>query len=607
MDETLRMGLPAWRRSSSLANRLTLIGGALAACLLLALAIYQVLRTPDADVDPYAGTQKPGTSDLAVNPADGNDNKSQTGKPQTTPEDKNGKKPTPPDQGNKTDNGGQKPIDQQPKDKTKPDNGGKEPDDKTKPPDKNGKPAPEPVLKDIPIAAPSTAVKDAGRLENDFGMGERGLILQKQKSGKWKLVELTSPVVKTGQPMLSLPGYQTPVSLNGDALRLKLAGAAPEEIPYPVLSREALVELHHTDQIDLDLTLHRGKIVLTNRTDKPAQVRLRFANTTDPELGEVWDLLLKGKGTEVFVERNTAIAPGEPFYTDPKHNDRKGPVTAVHVIVRQGKVDLRREKVTHQLQAPPGEARFYWVSTTGVGKEKLTQVPEYATEQADFSEPKMPADVKPDMQKQIQEYHKRFLETRLQMKQARKRLADDLLVNADKLDSVLKSMAKSDKFAERILAVRCYGAVDSLDALVDALGTKDLVDVRRAAIDTLRRWISYERDNDHELYDVLTDRSNYTTNDAVSLITMLHGFSAKDALTSSAIYEALIPKLNHEKLALRELAALQLYLELPRHFPHSIGLEEINYSPDAPEEVRAMAVQQWQQLLAAGKLPPRSK
>lgn len=594
-DEILRLGLPAWRQRSSWASRLTLLGGTLAACLLLALAIYQATRPPEHD--DSNGTMAAGSGD-----------KKPSAPPDIQPGPGAGKKTVtqPEPKGNGTD----KPDPNIPDDKTKPKpmgNGTDKPDPKVPVPPPQ--PPPPAGLKIIAIAAPKTAVKEVGKFERNPSPLEPSILLQKVKQaaqpGKWQHVDVLNPKVYTGAFLVSLPGYQSQIALKGDALLLKLQGALPEETPQAALAREAMVEIHQHEEVDLDLTLHRGKIVLVNRKDKPAQIRLRFSNPTDPDLGEVWDLLLKEKGTEIFVERNTAIAPGEQFYEDKDHPSRKGPVAAIHVIVREGKVDLRRQSVTHTLQKPPGEARFYWVSSTGAGKQKLDEVPDYAADKTDFAEPKLPADVKPDMKKQILDYHKRFLETRQKMTKARKKLADEMLVNADKIDAVLKSLVKSNEYADRILAVRCYGSLDKLSGLVDALATRDLVDVRRCAIDTLRRWVSYERDNDYLLFKALSEQQ-YSSLDSISIITMLHGFSPQDALTSAAIYEALIPKLNDPKMALRELAGLHLYVELQKHFPAPIG-DTIQYSPDGTEAERAAAEEQWHALLKAGKLPPRIK
>jgi hypothetical protein len=620
-DETLRMGLPAWRKRSSWASRMTLVGGALAACLLLALAIYQALKPPALPEQSHNnGKEQTGTA-----PGKDKDtikNKTAPVPPDTStdhPKSTTSKAPTP------AGNGSENPVPPPAKfqaalAKTAPAGTGqvaslaklKTPENMTA----NAKSGAEATtaLPSVPVVAikpASQTTQVAGDFERSPLPNEPEILLQKLKPDRWHMVHKLKPKVETGSPLVSLPGYQSVIALkkpkdDAPTLKLKLIGALPEETPAAGLARESMVELHAHDQLDLDMTLHRGKVLITNLKDKPAHIRLRFANTTDPDLGEVWDLVLIDKGTEIFAERTTAIPPGEPFYLKANHTSRKGPVSAVHVVVREGNVLLRREKVTYHLQKPPGDARFYWVSTTGVGKEKLTSVPDYASDKAEVPAPDLPKEADPKVAKQIMDFHQKFLEMREKMKKARFKLMNELLGSPDKIETVLKSMVKSDQVTERVLAVRCYGAVDRLDALVDALGVKDFIDVRRTAIETLRRWISYERDNDYQLYKQLTDNSLFSSADADSLITMLHGFSAKEALTSPALYEAIIPRLNDDKLAMRELAFLQLYLELQKFLPQPVGLE-INYGPEAPPEVRAKAVTQWTELLAAGKLPPKVK
>src|SRR5262249_8146965 len=146
------------------------------------------------------------------------------------------------------------------------------------------------VWKPLALAAPSKAVQEVGKFERDPAVKVPQILLQGLKDGKWRDGTAAKPQIYSKLPLVGLPGCTSTLLLKGGGLNLKLLGALPEETPSAQLVREATVELHAHDVLDLDFTLLRGKLILTNQKDKPAQVRLRFSNPTEPEKNEVWDL-----------------------------------------------------------------------------------------------------------------------------------------------------------------------------------------------------------------------------------------------------------------------------------------------------------------------------
>jgi hypothetical protein len=80
---------------------------------------------------------------------------------------------------------------------------------------------------------------------------------------------------------------------------------------------------------------------------------------------------------------------------------------------------------------------------------------------------------------------------------------------------------------------------------------------------------------------------------------LLHGFGGKD-LVRPETYDALINYLQHQKQAVRELAAWNLQLLVPQG-------KDIAYDASAAPEERGRAQAAWRKLIPEGKLPPRAK
>src|SRR5262249_1477559 len=103
---------------------------------------------------------------------------------------------------------------------------------------------------------------------------------------------------------------------------------------------------------DLDLTLDRGRIFLSNHKDKdkgPARIRLRF-------LQEIWDLTLTEPDTEVGVELVKRYVPQIDYQSGEE------PLAQAFLTVQRGKATLK-ETNYHEyppLEAPPGPALIGW-------------------------------------------------------------------------------------------------------------------------------------------------------------------------------------------------------------------------------------------------------
>jgi hypothetical protein len=570
-DETLRLGLPPYRSRGSWSSQLVVIGVGLAAGLLLFLAILQALRPPHRTPDDNSTSSQvkgPGTSE--------------TTQEKETPTAKDTKN-TGPTQGEKTSKGGSGKETRETKETketgekkiktTEPEQG----NGKDTKPDKHTMPA------DIPVEAPATKQVEVGQYLP--AVDGQGLLLQRQaEKGTWRVLGSKDAEVVTGRSLVSLPGCPATVELQS-GLRLTLWGALREDHPLLPI-QESRVALHHHPALDADLTLERGRIVLLNPLAKPLRVRLRVDNPTNPDLPETWDLTLEKQGTAVLVDLFHVYYPGEPFYDNPKDKRRIGPEAFVNLIVRKGAIRLHREDRTLQMNAPPGPALLRWNSRVGRPSDRinLKEVPNEA-----LAEPRFP-DV-PDAR-----MRDKLLTARKEMLKARDTLRIALAPLDDRADVGLANLLKSTNRQEQILVVRCFGALDNLPELVDALADEDRPDVRQAAVDVLRGWITEGRNNDYILLGELSKK--YLKTESGSIMHLLHTFAPKDVRRTET-FGYLIANLNNPKVVLRELAAWHLYRLAP-----GLGASVGPFVASAPAEQRDRVRLEWEKLLQAGKLPP---
>jgi hypothetical protein len=573
VDETLRLGLPALRRKGGWTNWAILGGGATALVACLVLAIVMLLRSSGPDEPDGPGRAK-----------GGGDAQAKTDKKKLDA-DKVARDATDKDRQPKDEKKGDGTDDAAKKDDGKPQNGGQP---AKKPPlPLSGEPAaspPSPKVVEIgtyePPAPPASAVLLQFHPAKDGGAWQR-LVKQAKPARVW-----------SGKPLVSLPTYSSTV-LTDSGVSLTLWGTVPEAYfprsPY----FESLVVPHHSDQFDLDLTLKRGRIILTStKGDRPRKVRLRFENTTDPRAREMWDIVLEQQGAKVLVDRWGHYPAGEPFYPNAKDPERAGPVSVVVLVVLNGSARVRAGDVTHDLQMPagaPSPALLRWDSRQGAAQEvKLAALPEVTqprqslekVAQALKADPKLAED--PERQKALLKQLETQRADLAALEKAARQLNSDLLTTPP--ESGLRKALESNEPGRRKLAVRAYGALDMLPQLVDALRDKQRQDVRQVAIETLMQWCASARDHDHRLLEELQTR--YSPVESAKIMELMHRFSAL-ALKRRETYDVLITQLTTPSttLAIRELAAWHLAQLLPEAQADIQAAP--NLTPDMLEQVRA--------------------
>jgi hypothetical protein len=335
--------------------------------------------------------------------------------------------------------------------------------------------------------------------------------------------------------------------------------------PYPVV--EAAVVLHDNARADLDFTLDRGRIDLTNRKDKgEATARVRFRNQS-------WELILPEPGDQLALELYGRWPSGVHFT---RKRTEEAPTSDLVVLVLKGRADVNTGTRRFALGAPPGPALYHWDSVVGADPvpQRLVKLPDWANPGASASE----------RAKKIQP--------------ALDRLRRQLAKGAP--DQVLKEALASQDPIDRRIAVFGLAALDDLASLVDILADRSQSrEVREAAIRALRHYMGRDPRHDQELFSLLTEKKNLSPAHAEIIVDLLHSPGEADQARPET-YEALIEYLKHDRQAVRELA----YWHLIRLVPAG---RDIKYNPAGSPEEREAGYKEWKKLVPSGKLPPKGK
>lgn len=534
VDDTLRLGMPPVSGKNK-GNPLVLVMSAVAAACLLVVAVWQILK----EREQRAQGPAPSINNLV---------QASPHKIQSSPlEEKKDKK------------------DETEEPKTE------------KIEDKKGEGSDLPEVKLPAVAAPvswappSAAVQPAGKVTSD---GKEPAILLQHSADKmeWQRIGPKIPEVSTGRPLVSLPAASSVIELD-KGLKLTLVGTLPELHFPPPLLYESAVELHAHDQLDLDLTLRRGRIRVVT-PDRPARIRVRFENPTQPNQREFFDITLQTPSAEILVERWFSWPANEKFFKDPKAADRKGPIAEMTCIALFGSVLFKHHDVTHALGAPPGNVLVYWNSLKGLEKPVAFK----ALPDGLKSYHPLPAGVDPRI--------------RSEPLRARDELHQQLSTKA--VDVVLAECLKAPDPALRRLACCILAALDDFASLLEQLEQEAAPELRGTAVVMLRNWIAVSRDNEYKLHDLL--KTKYRPVEAETIVSLLHDFSAKD-LTNPDTFDLLINYLDHPQLPVRELAAWHLYALVPSG-------QKIRFSATGDAAMRRQAQASWRVLIPPGQVPP---
>jgi hypothetical protein len=612
-DETLRLGLPALRSKNVWSHGLALLSGGVIVAALLAVAIIMLFQqTPSPQVSQLRDRGKPPEKAVLPVETDGSKDKNIKPKDESGDSKKDGKKDGKPDS---------KPPG--------PDNGG------AKPPvgDKA-------VI--VPIEAPLAERKPVGKYISE--PDRPAVLLQENPTKKeWKRLNLASREVLSGSRLVSLPGYRSKVDLD-TGVRLTLWGTLPElyeynsewlpvkvseketkklRVPFLMNVLESIVTLHQPPKgLDVDLTLHHGRLLLANQKAKgPARVRVRVNDPSvprkadkpwEPEYQAVWDISLDDPGSELSLE---LIGYFDPRY-DYKPLDSKEhwpPVALLKVLALKGQSHVRYREVDYPFHAPPGQALMEWSSGAGLKLEdapggmtpvrsdsprQVTDLPEWYEAGLKGVYPALPKDMPKQQSDLLQKM--RLL--------ARKALDGLNRIGSNPELVLSETLAATDgtgggkepspeKMLPQFLALRCFAALDDLSRLLSSLTDPENRALRQTAHMILRNhWLA--REPDHELRFLKACEKRFgSRKQAADILELMHDLSLKERFSPDR-REALIDGLKDNNLAIRELCAYTLYSLFPAG-------ASIGYDPAGDSNQQDLAHQAWSKLNKDGKLIPR--
>jgi hypothetical protein len=364
--------------------------------------------------------------------------------------------------------------------------------------------------------------------------------------------------VKSGQAwpndvlVVALPQAEF-TSANGAVRGIMLADVG-HRTPYPVL--ESALIMHAPEQVDLDVTLDRGIVGFMNiKKEGEAKVRLRFRD-------QRWLLTLKAPDTRVGIEIYGRHAPGAKDLHDE-------PVTNVAFLVTRGRAFVDLGEQGHALTAPPGNSLMLWDTVTRtVEMEHLDKAPRSLR----------------DLDEKEAEVFKQIV------------AATQQLNTGSPVEAATK-LVGSPQPVQRLAGVTVLGALDDLPHLLEALGDPARPDVREQAVLVLRHWLGREPGQIARLAHVLKQQG-YSDTQARMLVQLLVGFSAAQR-AEPATYDLLLDYLDHNKLAVRELAHWHLVRLAPAG-------RTIAYDPAAAAPQREESIRQWREVIPAGSLPRRT-
>jgi hypothetical protein len=383
---------------------------------------------------------------------------------------------------------------------------------------------PEPITKPVdntgfpPVVPPSAQVAVFGR--HTSLDPKDSLLLRKVGETEWKRV-LPREQVRTGELLVTLPGYRSQLLLNSQ-VELELIGNLPELSRNRVL--ESAVALHVPEgDFDIDMSLHRGRVVITGRADRATTLRLRFRDQT-------WDMRLREPGGRIALELLATFERGS-----------RHPRTDVSLITLHGAAELRTAPGAALRKLGPSQF-VLWDTDTPPQVFPLKEpaawiklpekVPQEVT-QATFS-----------LQKGI----------------AAQIINEEVQLPALKL-ALTESLTPTKSGLERQLALYTFAAIDELPDVIKALERADL---RQVARQTLFCWLGRGAQQAERLRLALI-KEEMTPNDADRALELFRGFPQVD-LDRQAI-EYLLDSMTHRSAAIRFLA----FAELLEHIPGAAG------------------------------------
>lgn len=167
--------------------------------------------------------------------------------------------------------------------------------------------------------------------------------------------------ISSNDYLVSLPGYRSELRMDS-GVHLVLWGNLPEFSRFPPVLESAVV-LHaspdakgKSSPVDLDFTLDRGRVVLSNhKKEGPARIRLRFAD-------EAWDLTLPDQTSEVAAELVGICLPYR------KEQGGGEPELHLALLALKGQPEVKIRYEQHLLPTP---SMLTWDNVAGAARSPI--------------------------------------------------------------------------------------------------------------------------------------------------------------------------------------------------------------------------------------------
>ncbi len=421
------------------------------------------------------------------------------------------------------------------------------------------------IVIEVQSAAPVDVPRSAEpRVPVAKNLSYPGLLISKGTGQPFARAELDDTLYSRDL-LVAIPGLKVNIEPTNKAVSLTLWGNLPGLSDSPVL--ESAVMLHDSRAYDLDFTLIRGRVVLTNtKKEGAAKAWLRAEQGVE--------LVLPEPGDSVAIELYGRWPAGVPFSLKPT----SAPIRVWEVYCLKGRLEIKAGQTEWGMSAPPGPAYFHGNSVDGPspgGPQRRATLPDWASPNAKSS----------PLAKKI----KLVLATYVGKLQS---------TDPEEVAIGLLALAEKDKDPERAATLRqmvisALAAGDEVGKVAQILNTSKHEDARHAAVVSLRHWIGAREGRDEKLYNILQEQLGFSKNEAVTVLDLLHSPFATD---QPETYETLIAYLKHRRQAIRELAAWHLYRLAP------VG-RKIAFDASAPAAEREKAADEWKKLIPAGDLP----
>src|SRR5262249_31800215 len=171
-------------------------------------------------------------------------------------------------------------------------------------------------------------------------LSETGSIIRREAPGKAWQVVAKDEALRAGDLLIGLPGAA--LQSNNGKVRLGFRPDLSGKAPLPII--ETAVVLHESTKGDLELTLDRGRVTLTNTAkDGAAHVRMKVRDKSG-------DITLKTPGSRLGIEMFSRWPAGSTFHKEGGSNE--GPAFNLISLVFHGEVDIKTERYHFALTAP---------------------------------------------------------------------------------------------------------------------------------------------------------------------------------------------------------------------------------------------------------------